>query len=162
GLASASVDLITVAQALHWFDLEPFYTEVRRVLKPGGVFAAWCYGVLRVDGEAVNALAWDFYANQVGAYWPPERRLVENGYHDLPFPFQRIDPPEFAISVAWNLEQLLGYFGSWSATARLQKEQGVNPVERLAPDLRAVWGDPERPRRVIWSISMRVGRCGLL
>lgn len=158
GLESASVDLVTVAQALHWFDPEPFHAEVRRVLKPGGVVAAWCYGVLRVEGEAVNDLAWDFYANQVGPHWPPERRLVENGYRDLSFPFQGIEPPAFAITVAWNLEQLLGYFASWSATARYRQVHGVDPVERLVPGLRAVWGDPERSRRVTWPISLRVGR----
>lgn len=160
GLPNHCADLVTVAQALHWFDLERFYAEVRRVLKPGGVIAVWTYGVQQVESEAVNALVQQFYAEEVGPYWPPERHHVETGYRELAFPFQNIKPPNFAMRQRWNLEQLLGYFRSWSATARYLKERGVDPVGTLEPRLRAVWGAPEGLRTVTWPLALRVGRGG--
>ncbi|MBF0628903.1 MAG: class I SAM-dependent methyltransferase [Magnetococcales bacterium] len=157
GLPPQSASLVVVAQALHWFDLPSFYAEARRVLQPEGVVAVWCYGVLRVEGEPVNDLVQHFYHQEVAAHWPPERRHVENGYRDLAFPFQAIPTPEFSMSAAWNLEQLLGYFSSWSATARYLKTLGSDPVAALRPRLAAVWGEATQPRRVQWPLSMRVG-----
>src|SRR5262249_24385836 len=97
GLPDGSVQLVTVAQALHWFDLTRFYSEVRRVLSPGGVIAVWDYGIDQVEGDAVNVIAQDFYFNVVGPYWPPERKLVEEGYRTIPFPFEEIAPPHFRM-----------------------------------------------------------------
>jgi ubiquinone/menaquinone biosynthesis C-methylase UbiE len=116
GLADQSVGLVTVAQALHWFDLEHFYAEARRVLRPGGVLAAWAYGVNEVEGEAVNELVQGFYDNTVGPYWPPERKLVKEGYRTIAFPFEEITPPTFRMETRWTLDELLGYFSTWSAT----------------------------------------------
>ncbi|MBF0192176.1 MAG: class I SAM-dependent methyltransferase [Magnetococcales bacterium] len=158
GLVAGSVDLIVVAQALHWFDLEAFYAEVRRVLKPGGVVAAWSYGVLSVEGEGVNALVQDFYHHEVGPHWPPERCHVENGYRDLFFPFAAIPAPTFAMRALWHLDSLLGYFSSWSATAQYCKVRGIDPVALLRPRLRAIWGDADRPRWVEWPLVLRAGR----
>ncbi|MCP4377042.1 MAG: class I SAM-dependent methyltransferase, partial [bacterium] len=122
GLPDRSVDLVTVAQALHWLDLERFYGEVRRVLKPGGLLAVWSYNLLRTD-PAIDAEVDAFYSHTVGPYWPPERRLVESGYRDLPFPFPELDTPPFAMTARWRLEQLLGYLGTWSATKRYRGER---------------------------------------
>ncbi|MBF0215105.1 MAG: class I SAM-dependent methyltransferase [Magnetococcales bacterium] len=158
GLETASVDLIVVAQALHWFDLEAFYAEARRVLKPDGVLAVWSYGVLRVEGEAVNEVVQHFYHQEVGAFWPPERRHVEEGYRSLPFPFAAIPAPAFAMTAHWSLEQLLGYFSSWSATAEYRQQRGVDPVARLRPRLLPLWGEAESQRRVDWPLSLRAGR----
>src|SRR5687767_10914248 len=116
GLPDESVGLVTVAQALHWFDLERFYAEARRVLKPGGVLAVWAYGINEVEGDAANQLVQGFYANTVGPYWPPERKLVEDGYRTIPFPFAEIVPPAIRMEARWTLKQLVGYFGTWSAT----------------------------------------------
>lgn len=158
GLADASVDLITVAQALHWFDLERFHAEVRRVLKPGGVLAAWTYGILAVEGDAVDARVQAFYHDTVGPYWPPERRHVESGYRTLPFPFAEIPAPAFAMETLWTLPELLGYFRSWSATGRYIKANGADPVDGLAEELAPAWGTPLTRRRVTWPLSLRVGR----
>lgn len=158
GLADQSVDLITVAQALHWFDLSRFYAEARRVLKPGGVLAVWSYGIQTVEGDAVNALVQRFYRETVGAYWPPERRLVEEGYRTLDFPFAEFAAPPFEMSVQWPMAQLLGYFSSWSATGRYAAEQGENPVAGLAEEMAGVWGSPESVRTVTWPLAVRVGR----
>ncbi len=158
GLPDASADLVTVAQALHWFDLPSFCSEVRRVLKPGGVIAAWTYGVHVTEGEAVDAVVRHFYEHVVGPCWPPERRHVENGYRELPFPFARIDAPEFEMQVRWPLAQLLGYLGSWSATARYRNANGSDPLPALQQQLLPLWGDPAQPRTVSWPLSLLAGR----
>jgi ubiquinone/menaquinone biosynthesis C-methylase UbiE len=158
GLPDQSVALVIVAQALHWFDLEQFYAEVRRVLRPEGVLAVWAYGINDVEGDAVNALVQDYYANIVGPYWPPERRLVEEGYRTIPFPFTEITPPAFRMEAHWTLEQLLGYFSTWSATSRFKKATGQDPLPSLAARLTEVWGEVESSRRVVWPLSVRIGR----
>ncbi len=158
GLADQSVDLITVAQALHWFDLLRFYAEARRVLKPGGVLAVWTYGVQTVEDAAVNAHVQHFYRDVVGPYWPPERALVETGYRTLDFPFAEFTPPAFAMTAQWPLSRLLGYFRSWSATGRYIKACGEDPVVGLAGTLAPLWSDPDVERRVTWPLSLRVGR----
>ena len=159
GLAGHSVGLMTVAQAVHWFDFERFYPEVRRVLVPGGVLALWAYGVNNVDGEAVNELVQDYYGNVVGPYWPPERKAVEEGYRTMPFPMTEIAAPQIGIEAQWTMNQLLGYFSTWSATTRYIKDKGRNPLEDLAVKLQHVWGDPQSQRRVVWPLALRVGRC---
>jgi len=158
GLDTASMDLVTVAQALHWFDLPRFYDEVRRVLKPGGVLAVWSYGVQRVEGEAVDALVQRFYRETVGPFWPPERAWVEQGYRGLDFPFEAIRAPTFAMTAHWSLPQLLGYFRSWSATGRYLAVQGKDPVDPLAEVLLPLWGDPQSLREINWPLAVRAGR----
>ncbi len=158
GLPDAGVDLITVAQALHWFDLERFYDEARRVLKPGGVLAAWTYGVLAVEGEEIDNLVQTFYRETVGPFWPPERRHVESGYRTLAFPFAEIPSPAFDMETRWTLPELLGYFRSWSATGRYIAANGADPVDALAAELAPIWGTPLSRRRVTWPLSLRVGR----
>ena len=158
GLEDHSVGLVTVAQALHWFDFDRFYAEAKRVLSPGGVFAAWAYGIDQVEGEAANEIAQDYYSNVVGPYWPPERRLVEEGYRTIPFPFSEIVPPVFLMETHWTLEQLLGYFSSWSATNRFIRAKGYNPLEPLSTALSKVWPDPSSTRRITWPLAVRIGR----
>lgn len=157
GLPEASTDLVTIAQALHWFAGDPFYTEVRRVLKPGGVIAAWTYGVAEIEGAAVAERLDHFYHHVVGPYWPAERLHVENGYAELAFPFTPVTSPVLSIRLDWTLDELLGYCRSWSATARCTRATGCDPVIALASELAAVWGPPEQRRRVTWPIALRAG-----
>lgn len=157
GLAEGSVDLITVAQALHWFDLQRFYTEALHVLKPGGVLAAWCYGIVTVEGEAVDAVVQHFYHEVVGPYWPAERHHVETGYQELTFPFAQVNAPAFWIEVHWSLTELLGYLRSWSATARYNAAIGSDPVSALEGALKPLWGEPTKAKRITWPLAVRVG-----
>jgi SAM-dependent methyltransferase len=158
GLDELCADLIVVAQALHWFNLTRFYVETGRILKPGGVIAAWSYGMPKVEGDKVDAIVQQFYFDEVGSCWPPERRHVESGYRDLPFPFRRITPPTFAMSLRWSLDQLLGYLRSWSATAQFIKINGFDPVTRVEQGLRKSWGDVNQLRKVDWPLAMLVGQ----
>jgi SAM-dependent methyltransferase len=155
GLPAAAVDVVTVAQALHWFKLDHFYAEVRRVLRPGGVLAAWCYGICQVADPEVDPGLQDFYHRVVGPYWPPERKLVEDGYRSLPFPAPELAAPPLTLVHEWSLDTLLGYVRSWSATARYLRAVGADPVPPLAADLGRVWGDPARRRKIRWPLSVR-------
>jgi len=160
GLDSGSVDLITVAQALHWFDLKSFYAEAQRVLKPGGILAVWTYGKMDFDEPKVRSLLGQFYFDVVGPYWPPERKLVEEGYRSLTFPFDEIKSPSFKIEAAMTLDEITGYVRTWSATQCFQNEQGYDPVVELEEQMMSVWDEPELPVTVIWPLALRVGRSG--
>ncbi|AWN39679.1 class I SAM-dependent methyltransferase [Methylobacterium durans] len=157
GLPGASVDLVTVAQAAHWLDLDAFYAEVRRVGRPGGVLALISYGVLEVEGAA-NPVVQDFYASVLDPYWPPERRHVEEGYANLPFPFPECHAPDLWIAVSWALPDLLGYVSTWSAVRAAERALGTKPVETFRHALSAEWGDPQLRRDVRWRLSARIGR----
>jgi ubiquinone/menaquinone biosynthesis C-methylase UbiE len=158
GLAAASVDLVTVAQALHWFDLDRFYAEVERVAKPGGVLAVWCYTLIRVSPEVDRAIE-QFYYDVVGPYWPKQRLHVEAAYRDLPFPFPELPPPPaFAMELEWDLPDLIGYVQTWSPVQIFADERGYDPVAELAPKLAAAWGRPDERRTVRWPLHFRIGR----
>jgi len=158
GLPDRSVELITVAQALHWFNQERFFNEVKRVLKPGGALAAWVYATNRLDGDGVDAIVQDYYSNVVGPYWPPERKMTEDGYRTIVLPFLEVETPSFRMEARWTLDQLLGYFSTWSATNRFIKAKGRNPLEPLKETLTEVWGQPDAPRLVVWPLTLRVAR----
>jgi SAM-dependent methyltransferase len=154
---SRAFDLITVAQALHWLELPVFYAEARRLLAPGGALAVWTYGRQRVDGGLIDAVVDHYYDQVVGPYWPPERRWVESGYRTLRFPFAEVPLVSPPMTVSWTLDELLGYIGTWSATARCRSATGVDPVPELAERLAALWGERTARRRVEWPLSIRAG-----
>jgi SAM-dependent methyltransferase len=156
-LAGGSVDLVCVAQALHWFDLGPFEAEVRRVLRPGGVLAAWTYERFRVV-PAIDALMTDFAERTVGSFWPPERRHVDAGYATLELSFDLIEAPAFVMRARWTLDELLAYVGTWSAVRRFWKARGFNPVADLEVLLEPLWGRREDRREITWRLATLVGR----
>ena len=156
-LAGRRVDLVTVAQALHWFDRERFYREVSRIIAPGGAFAAWSYGVLR-STPAVDRVIARFYGETVGPWWPPERVLVENGYRDLAIPVAEAAAPSFSIEARLTLEELLGYIRTWSAVGRFVVGRGYDPIPELGEALGPVWGAPAVARPITWPLTIRAGR----
>lgn len=157
GLPDRSVALITVAQALHWFDLPRFYAEVQRVAKPQGLLACSCYMRCTV-GQGVDEVTERLYNGILGdAYWPPERKHVERGYADLAFPFTEIELPRFQMEVQWTFEGYVGYLRSWSATQNYIKKNGKDPLELVGDELLKAWGDPKATRSVLWPMTIRAG-----
>jgi SAM-dependent methyltransferase len=163
GLADASVDLVTVAQALHWFDVERFHAEARRVARPGALLAVWCYPRPEFVEPALDRVFLDFYANVVGPYWPPERKHVEANYTTLPAPpkefgFEELPLPAFGLELHWNLEQVIGYVSSWSATAQYRQKLGHDPVPKLRESLRPVWPGGDARAELRMPLGLRVAR----
>ena len=156
-IISGSVDLIVVAQALHWFNLDKFYAEVRRVSKSGGVLAVWSYSLLRIT-PAIDRLVDKFYTEVVGPFWPTERKFVDDKYQSISFPFEEYSTPSFHMEVRWDFNHLIGYLKTWSAVQRFKEEHKSDPVEAFAQDLEREWGRPEEEKRIRWPINMRVGR----
>ncbi len=156
GLEPATADLATAAQALHWFDLEAYYREVARVIRPGGLLAVWCYGLHRVNPE-VDRVFDRFYGETVGPWWPAERAEVETGYRRLPFPYPEIDVPQFDMVARLDMAGLLAYVGTWSAVKRKHAATGADPIVEVSGELASVWGDPVMKREVRWPLSIRAG-----
>ncbi|MFI4968432.1 MAG: methyltransferase domain-containing protein, partial [Gammaproteobacteria bacterium] len=157
GLSDHSVSMVTVAQALHWFDLPRFYAEVRRVAKPQAMLACWSYIHCRVS-PGVDAAMARLYEGILGdAYWPPERKHVENGYRDLPFPFTEMELPAFQLQMDWTLESYVGYLRSWSATQAYIKKNGADPIQKVGDELLHAWGDPGVVRPVTWALTIKAG-----
>jgi len=152
-----TVDLITVAQALHWFDFERFNAEVRRVAQPRSIIAVWMYDLLYTEPK-VNAVVNEYYHDIVGPYWPPERKHIESAYRTIPFPFAELKPPAITLEAAWTLEELLGYLNTWSATQRYLAQKGAHPLDKIAEKLTTAWGDPKIKKHIAWPLLLRVGK----
>ncbi|MGH8493030.1 MAG: class I SAM-dependent methyltransferase [Moraxellaceae bacterium] len=158
GLPDASVDLLLVAQAAHWFDLPVFYAEAGRVLRPGGVLALLTYSGLRINAE-LDPLLREFHEVTVGPYWPPERRHPETGYRDLPFPWPEIEMAPQTMTAAWTLDQLMGYLGTWSSVKAYREQRDEDPLPALRATLLPLWPEAGQAALVLsWPLSMRLGR----
>jgi hypothetical protein len=155
-LAAGRVDLITVAQALHWLDLSRFLAEVDRIAAPGAALAIWGYARLRAS-PAIDALIDRFHDETVGPYWPSERKLVDEGYRSFALPMAEIPAPPLAIEATLTLPELLGYLRTWSAVGKYQGVHGSDPVAALEPELAACWGETAA-RHVAWPLFVRAGR----
>jgi SAM-dependent methyltransferase len=157
GLPAAGVDLVTAAQAAHWFDLPAFHAEVRRVLRPGGIVALWGYGLCHI-APAIDEIIREFYSGAVGPYWPAERGHLESGYRDLTFPFPELPFPDVAMELDWTLADLAAYVGTWSAVSRYRAGRGEDPMPAFVARIAAAWGSPHQARRVTWPLFGRIGR----
>ena len=159
GLASASVQLVTVAQALHWFDRDRFYDEARRVLVPNGVIAVWSYGdPIILEAPTLDAALQQFNKGTLGAYWPTDRGLVGSHYRELPFPFEEISAPALVIERQWTLTELAQYARTWSSRTRYVAQHSVDPVSAFEASLEELWGGPAARHLVRWPLTVRVGK----
>ncbi|HSR51781.1 MAG TPA: methyltransferase domain-containing protein [Acidobacteriota bacterium] len=155
-LAGGTADLAVAAQAAHWFDLESYYREVRRVLRPGGAVALVTYGNVRLDEQFEPLL--ESYREMIASYWPPERRCVEEGYRSLPFPFRELETPALQMEADWPLDRFIGYLQTSSAIQAMLREQGRAPMRDFRRRLAAAWGRAGAPRSVQWPLTLRAGR----
>ena len=156
GLPGGSIDLVSVATAVHWFDFDRFYAEVERVLAPGGAIAVWAYNLARISPE-IDVLTDRLSYEIVRPWWPPERRWVDDDYRDLPFPFDEVEVPPLWIEERWNLERYQDYLGTWSAINRYVAEKGSDPRDLIRGEMENAWGDPAAERILRWPIMMRAG-----
>jgi SAM-dependent methyltransferase len=156
GLESGSVDLVTVATAVHWFDFDRFYAEVERVLAPGGALAVWAYDLARITPE-IDVLTDRLSKEIVAPFWPPERRWVDDLYVTLPFPFREVEVPPMFIEEHWDFERYVRYLGTWSSVNRYIKANGGDPRDLIREEMAAAWGDPEEERAIRWPLMMRAG-----
>jgi ubiquinone/menaquinone biosynthesis C-methylase UbiE len=148
-------DLITVAQAVHWFDFDKFYTEVKRILKPEGIFAILGYGLLQTNPEADRVLS-HFYSDIIGPYWDPERKYLDENYTTIPFPFTEFKAPKLSNNLVWSYRQLEGYLETWSAVEHYKNANGKNPLDIIRQDLKQSWekGDGQ----VTFPLLLRIGK----
>lgn len=156
-LGDSSTDLVTVAVAIHWFNFDEFYREVKRVLRPDGILAAWTYSLTEISPE-IDALVHHYYRETLQGYWPERIRYLEEEYKTLPFPFDEIHPPAFRMEARWTLDQFAGFLDSWSATQRYRAQHGRHPLEGIWEQLLAAWGNAQEPRLIRWPLHFRIGR----
>jgi SAM-dependent methyltransferase len=157
GIVDTSVDAITVAQALHWFNLDRFYTEVRRVATPGAVIAVWSYGDPVLDAPGLDTALQQFNGGTVGSYWPAERHTVGAGYTRLPFPFAEVPSPSLWLEQRWTRNAFTGYLRTWSAVGAYRTAHGADPVTEFEQTLSADWNGHET-HVVRWPLTIRAGR----
>ncbi|AXP81918.1 Methyltransferase domain protein [Mariniflexile rhizosphaerae] len=148
-------DLITIAQAIHWFDFQKFYKEVRRTAKHNALICVIGYGRLQIS-EKIDAVITEFYNNTIGAYWDKERNYIDEHYQTIPFPFDEIKTPEFTNRIYWTAEHVIGYINTWSAVKHFIKKNGFNPTDQLRSDIEKNWGFELR-REVRFPLLLRMG-----
>jgi len=150
------VDLVTVAQAVHWFERPKFYAQVSKALRPGGAIAVWCYSLCSIE-PAIDACVNAFYCGETDPYWPPERALIDDGYCTLEFPFKEIPVPALSMQMRWTLEQFLAYLRTWSAVQKFISKNGRDPVNGLDIQLGKLWGGSGVIKTVSWPLHIRAG-----
>ncbi|MCQ4296678.1 class I SAM-dependent methyltransferase [Pseudomonas stutzeri] len=153
---NGQLDLLVVAQALHWFATPAFFAQARLALKPHGLFCAWCYSLLEV-APPVDALIQNLHSEILAGYWPAGRTSVDAGYQDIRPPFARIACPAFSLAAHWDLAELIGYLRTWSAVKQWQKQHRRDPVAMIEPQLSSAWGPPDQRRRVRWPLHFMTG-----
>ncbi|GAB3195735.1 class I SAM-dependent methyltransferase [Pontibacter aydingkolensis] len=156
GLADQSINLITVAQAVHWFDFDAFHKEVKRVAKPGAFITIWGYGLLSISHE-IDTIITYFYKHTTGPYWDSERRHLDVAYNTIPFPYKEVSCPGFEIKATWTREQFMGYLSSWSSVQHYIKQQGTSPLPDLKAQLLEQWPDG-KSIEVTFPVFMRIGK----
>ncbi|HEX2722984.1 MAG TPA: class I SAM-dependent methyltransferase [Gemmatimonadaceae bacterium] len=157
GIDDRAVDLVTVAQALHWLNAEMFYSEAKRVLHAGGAIAIWGYGDPLLDSERLDTIVRDYNRGTIENYWMPERAMLLDGYGNIPFPFREVPAPTMTLECSWTLDQLAGYMRTWSATANYAAAHGGDPVAAVEAALGEHWGPPDTRRLVRWPLHIRAG-----
>lgn len=155
-IADNSIDLITVGQAIHWFDFDTFYKEVHRVLTPDGIIAVIGYPLPQIDPRVDRCIG-KLYNDVLASYWDPERRYVDELYQTIPFPFHEIKAPGLITTCTWTMEQLLGYLNTWSGVQHFISKNNSNPISSMLDEFRGAWGE-KKMKAVVFPILARIGR----
>ena len=155
-LEDSSTDVVTVAAAVHWFNIEKFYAEVKRVLKPGGIIAVWGYHLFKIS-PPIDKLLNKYYSEILKDYWPEQFHFVDTRYAELPFPFPELTPPKFEMITNWNFKQVVGFLDSWSGTKIYLHKNGLHPLDEVLEELKKEWGSEKIKRKINWPLHMRIG-----
>lgn len=158
-LKANSVNLAVVAQGAHWFDFEPFYREVDRVMVKGGILALLGYSLLRTGTELDDVID-RFYHDTLGTHWDPQRKYIEEEYRTIPFPYKEIKVKggPYSIRLSWGLSDFLGYFSTWSAVRHYLRERNQDPVALVFPELRKHWPSKTDHVEVVFPVFTRIGQ----
>ena len=156
-IASNSVDLITVGTAVHWFEFEAFYREVRRGGKQNGILAVWTYYFPIIEPEIDRWLEY-FYWETLSGFWPERIHYLEERYETLPFPFEEIKPPEFEMKATWELDNMAGFLASWSAVRKLVEAQGESAFDEPIKEFERIWKKGTGKREIRWPLHFRIGK----
>lgn len=154
-IPSGVVNLVTVSQALHWFDLQKFYAEVKRVAAPGAMIAVWTYSLLTIEpglDDKIRAFNFD----TLRGYWDKERVHVDNGYKEIPFPFKTISCPLFFIETEWSLAEMVGYIETWSGVSNYEKRENHSPVPALRQEIERYWNESEK-KKIRFPVHLKMG-----
>ncbi len=154
-IAPNSIDIVTVSQALHWFNLEAFPVEVDRVLKADGILAVWAYDLMNITPE-IDDVVVHLYSTVLDGYWPVERKMIENGYQNVTFPFQKIQPATFKMQQQWDLSQLIGYLETWSSVRKQLATTGGALVKTEFDNISTLWGPAEKQRTITWPLVLKI------
>jgi SAM-dependent methyltransferase len=157
GIESRTVNLITVATAIHWFSLSKFYDEVKRVLVPGGTLAIWNYAEANVD-EQTDKIINRFLYEIIGSYAAPDFWKGINSETEINFPFDRIKTPEFKIERLWDLRDYINFIMTWSPTQQYIKKNNSNPIEKIFDELKKVWGDKNEKKKITWKLTLKAAK----
>jgi ubiquinone/menaquinone biosynthesis C-methylase UbiE len=152
GLEPASIDLITVATAIHWINTEKFYREVKRIIKPGGIFAVWTYSTTNELEKNVKKVL-DEYEKFLLPYWDKGIAGVWK-FEDLYFPFDVMPSPAFFIERNWKYDDFLNYLRTWSSTQNYIVQTGTDPTVIFRNRFKDAWG--EKILNVRWNIKMKI------
>jgi SAM-dependent methyltransferase len=156
-LENRSCDLICVAQALHWFDYSQFWPEATRVLKPNGVFCAFGYNWASVSTEIDNVINTSI-VKIIEPFWAPQNKLLWNHYRDLQIPFEKIESPNFTMSVSWNLNEYFNFLHTFSATRRCMDLIGNEFFQKAYEAVSHIWGLVEERKKIDLDFVFYVGR----
>ena len=148
-------DLVTVAQAIHWFDFEKFYVEMKRTAKPNAMLVVMGYGKIEVTPE-IDSIINNFYKNTIGSYWDKERKYIDELYKTIPFPFEEIKTPSFFITYNWTLDHFMGYLGTWSAVKHYINDKGQNPLHLIQNQLKDLW-ENDSIKKIRFPLLLRIG-----
>lgn len=153
-LSESSVDLVTVATALHWLDTDSFYSEVKRVLKPSGIIAVWTYADSVISGE-IDKLTFNYAHEILGKSWDPYIKRAWSFDKLIDFPFNKIITPEFHFEQLWSFEDFINYLYTWSGTQNYIKKINSDPVDLIREELIKLWGTVKRMVR--WDLVLKAG-----
>ncbi len=156
-LADSSVDLITVAQALHWLDFDAFMAEAKRVLKPGGVFAAWCYSLVHINPEVDKTID-HLYSEILKSYWSKRHQWLDQAYDNFDFPYPLINSPDIKMESTWTYQQFVAYLRTWSAVQKYLQQEAIDPIQQILQPLEFAWCDTGHMKKCQWPLHFKIFR----